>query len=72
MILAMVHYPHVLEKAQLQLDEVVGYDRLPDFTDRDRLPYIDCILKEVLRWGTPVPLSMLASHCSEYCSLKAD
>jgi cytochrome P450 len=62
MILAMVHYPDVLRKAQAQLDEVVGCDRLPSFTDRDRLPYIDCILKEVLRWGTPVPLGKPISH----------
>ena len=56
MLLAMVHHPEVMKKAQMQLDEVVGQKRLPTFDDQDRLPYIGCILRETLRWGTPVPL----------------
>ena len=59
MILAMVHYPGAQKKAQAHLDEVLGGDRLPQLSDRDRLPYIDCLIKEVLRWGTPVALCML-------------
>lgn len=37
-------------RAQRCLDEVVGQGRPPDFGDRDRLPYIDAIVEEVLRW----------------------
>lgn len=58
MILAMVHYPEVLAKAHAQIDAVVGANRLPTFEDRAKLPYIDCIFKEVLRWGAAVPLSV--------------
>ncbi|KAH9048603.1 hypothetical protein EDB83DRAFT_2401658 [Lactarius deliciosus] len=43
------------------LDAVVGNDRLPTFADRDQLPYIATILKEVIRWGTTTPLG--APHC---------
>ncbi|TBU30647.1 cytochrome P450 [Dichomitus squalens] len=57
LILALVHNPHVLKKAQKQIDSVVGTDRLPTWADRPQLPYVDCIIKEVLRWGVPVPLS---------------
>ena len=57
LILAMVHHPEVLAKAQAQIDEVVGSSRLPSFDDRAKLPYIECIFKEVLRWGAAVPLS---------------
>ncbi|KAI1840835.1 hypothetical protein JX266_012983 [Neoarthrinium moseri] len=39
-----------MAEAQLYLDEVVGRDRLPTFNDRPRLPYIDAIVEEVLRW----------------------
>ncbi|EJF56159.1 cytochrome P450 [Dichomitus squalens] len=53
--LAMVLYPDVRNRAQEELDRVVGNDRLPDFTDRDRLPYISAIMKEVLRWHPPAP-----------------
>lgn len=46
--LAMVLYPEVMRKAQRELDTVIeGY---PSFTDKDSLPYVDAIIKEVLRW----------------------
>lgn len=45
----MTLYPDVYEKARAAIDETVGTDRLVDITDRDALPYITCVLKEVLR-----------------------
>jgi cytochrome P450 len=45
----MVLHPEVLEKAQKEIDQVVGNDRLVEFDDRDSLPYFDYVLKEVLR-----------------------
>ncbi|KAL4245440.1 cytochrome P450 family protein [Abortiporus biennis] len=57
-LLAMVHYPEVLEKAKEEMDRVVGFDRLPDFNDREGLPYLDCVIKEIYRWHVPVPLGV--------------
>lgn len=48
-ILAMTLYPDVQRKAQAEIDSVVGHDRLPDFNDQPLLPYIDAMVKEVLR-----------------------
>lgn len=48
--LAAVLYPTVMEEAQEELDRVVGTERLPGFEDRDQLPYVAAIVKEVLRW----------------------
>ena len=48
-ILAMVLHPHVLKKAHEEIDRVVGMSRLPDFDDRENLPYIEAIFQEVLR-----------------------
>ena len=48
-ILAMVLHPNVFKKAQTEIDRVVGAERLPDFEDREHLPYLDCVLKEVFR-----------------------
>ncbi|KIW56956.1 hypothetical protein PV05_05567 [Exophiala xenobiotica] len=48
--LAAVLNPDFVQTAQEQLDEVVGPDRLPTFEDKPRLPYIDAVVKEVLRW----------------------
>ncbi|KAH9912821.1 cytochrome P450 [Fomitopsis serialis] len=60
-VLAMVVYPEVLQKAQEEIDRVVGVDRLPQLEDRDQLPYIECIVKEALRWSASIPLGI--PHC---------
>ncbi|TFK64022.1 cytochrome P450 [Pluteus cervinus] len=57
-ILAMRLYPDVMKKAQAQIDTVVGRDRLPTFADRENLPYIRAIVKEVLRWRPVGPLGL--------------
>ncbi|KAJ7035208.1 cytochrome P450 [Mycena alexandri] len=57
-LLAMVLHPEVLIKAQKEIDSVVGTDRLPTFSDRASLPFVDAVLSEVYRWGVPVPLSL--------------
>lgn len=50
-ILAMVRNPKVAKKAQEEIDRVMGHDRLPNWEDKGHLPYIDCILKETLRYA---------------------
>jgi cytochrome P450 len=62
-LLAMTMYPEVQKKCQAELDSVVGNDRLPTFSDRDSLPYLATMLKEVIRWGPTTPLG--APHCVE-------
>lgn len=57
-LLAMTIYPDVQRKAQGEIDNVVGPDRLPGFADRPLLPYCDRIMKEVLRWGAIGPLGV--------------
>ncbi|KAG4440922.1 hypothetical protein IFR05_003612 [Cadophora sp. M221] len=49
-ILAFVTNPQVQKAAQAELDAVVGKNRSPTFADQVKLPYIDAIVKEVLRW----------------------
>jgi cytochrome P450 len=51
-------YPHVMKKAQAEIDAVVGRDRLPMFEDQNDLPYVRAIVKEVLRWRPVAPLAM--------------
>ena len=34
----------------MELDAVVGPNRLPTFEDRDSLPYVECVVQEVLRY----------------------
>jgi len=56
--LAMVLYPDSQRKAQAEIDRVIGNDRLPAFDDQLNLPYVDALVKEVLRWNPVVPLGL--------------
>ncbi|KAG8723989.1 hypothetical protein FRC09_000886 [Ceratobasidium sp. 395] len=57
-VIAMVRYPEVQAKAQDEIDRVVGTKRLPTFEDQSQLPYIDQIIKEVMRWQPVTPLAV--------------
>lgn len=48
-LLAMTLYPDVLVKAQAEIDSVIGDQRLPLLSDMTHLPYIDAVIREVLR-----------------------
>ncbi|KAJ5673715.1 hypothetical protein N7507_002842 [Penicillium longicatenatum] len=56
--LAMAFYPEVQRKAQQELDSVVGVNTLVQFEDRAKLPYINALVKEVLRWHPVVPTNI--------------
>ncbi|KAK0222555.1 cytochrome P450 [Armillaria nabsnona] len=58
---AMLLYPEVQAKAQAEIDVVIGDDRLPRFDDRERLPYVNALVLEVLRWHTVAPTGI--PHC---------
>ena len=51
----MVLYPDIVKRAQDEIDRVVGRERLPSFQDREKLPYINALVKEVLRWDAVGP-----------------
>ncbi|KAJ7718623.1 cytochrome P450 [Mycena metata] len=57
-LLAMVLHPEVLATAQKEIDSVVGLDRLPTFSDRASLPFVDAVVSETYRWAVPVPLGL--------------
>lgn len=48
----------VQQKAQAELDLVVGSDRLPYFDDRDKLVYIQAAMLESVRWLPVGPLAL--------------
>jgi cytochrome P450 len=50
LILALAKNPQVQEKARREIDMVCGTDRAPLFSDFSRLPYVNAIVKEGLRW----------------------
>jgi cytochrome P450 len=54
--LAMTTFPEVQKRACEEIDLVVGHKRLPDFLDRERVPYIEAIIKETLCWHPFAPI----------------
>lgn len=56
--LAMTLFPEVQAKAQKEIDELVGSNRLPNFSDRKSLPYVEALVSEVFRWQPVVPMGL--------------
>ncbi|KAH9042930.1 cytochrome P450 [Lactarius deliciosus] len=58
LFLALVLYPEVQKRAQAELDSVISRDRLPTYDDKPRLPYIEAMSRELLRWHMVMPLGV--------------
>ncbi|KAJ2918144.1 hypothetical protein MD484_g2268, partial [Candolleomyces efflorescens] len=56
--MAMTMYPEAQEKAQAELDRIVGKDRLPEFGDREDLVYLKALIIEIMRWHQVTPLGL--------------
>ena len=60
----MALHPHIQKRAQAEVDHVLGSgtspapERLPTPADQERLPYVEALCKEVLRWQPATPLGM--------------
>ncbi|XP_038058639.1 cytochrome P450 2C15-like [Patiria miniata] len=57
-IMCLTKYPEVQEKAQRELDEVVGRHRMPQWADRQNLHYVMAMLDEVMRWSAGGPFGV--------------
>ena len=52
----MILHPQVQDRAQEELDRVIGRERLPTLEDEEDLPYIGALIKEVIRWMPIAPI----------------
>ncbi|KAF9078698.1 cytochrome P450 1 [Rhodocollybia butyracea] len=57
-LLNMTQHPEVQSKAQAEIDRVIGRDRLPNFEDRQSLPYVESIYREIMRMHPPLPIGV--------------
>ena len=57
-LLAMILYPEVQRKAQEELARVIGSHRFPTIDDKENLPYLSALCKEVIRWRPVVPMGV--------------
>ncbi|KAK7013825.1 O-methylsterigmatocystin oxidoreductase [Favolaschia claudopus] len=63
--LAMVLHPEIQDRAYAEIQKVIpDGDRLPAFEERDKLPYIERVVHECLRWN-PVGNLGIAHYLTE-------
>ncbi|KAJ2919074.1 hypothetical protein MD484_g1367, partial [Candolleomyces efflorescens] len=65
LVYVLASYPEMQKTAQAEVDKVVGSDRLPLVSDREELPYVHAIVKEVSRWHTVVPLGIVHANTED-------
>ena len=54
----MAKYPDIQKKAQAEIDRIIGSHRLPNFEDRQSLPYIEAIYREIFRSRPPLRINI--------------
>ncbi|KAF8661211.1 hypothetical protein AX16_001491 [Volvariella volvacea WC 439] len=57
-ILALMLYPDVMKKAQREIDAVIKPGNCPEFSDKESLPYLSALVKELWRWSSVFPLGV--------------
>ncbi|XP_077005589.1 cytochrome P450 2J2-like [Tamandua tetradactyla] len=50
--------PEIQEKVQAEIIRVIGHSQQPSVADRERLPYTNAVIHEVLRMGNIIPLNV--------------
>jgi cytochrome P450 len=72
LFVAAIQHPDILTHAHRVLDEVVGRNRLPRFSDRSSLADIDAITHELFRWRpvSPGSIPRRADRADTYAGAK--
>nr|UTS77785.1 cytochrome P450 867E38 [Ginkgo biloba] len=65
---SLLKQPHILKRAQEELDTHVGRDRVVEESDLPKLEYVQAIVKETLRLYPPGPL-LIAHEAMEPCTV---
>ncbi|RXW19105.1 hypothetical protein EST38_g6749 [Candolleomyces aberdarensis] len=65
LVYVLASYSEVQTRAQAEIDKVVGSDRLPVVSDREELPYVHAIVKEVSRWHSVIPLGVAHANTED-------
>jgi cytochrome P450 len=61
-LLAMLLHPDVMRRGQAAIDAVVPASRLPGFAHLPAMPYVNQIVKEVMRWRPVIIMGVLHAN----------
>ncbi|XP_073913118.1 cytochrome P450 2B1-like isoform X2 [Castor canadensis] len=56
--LLMLKYPHVAERVQKEIKEVIGSHRPPALDDRNKMPYTEAVIHEIQRFSDLLPIGV--------------
>ncbi|XP_051807654.1 cytochrome P450 2F2-like isoform X2 [Acanthochromis polyacanthus] len=59
--LYLLKYPHIQERCQQEIDEVLGGKSQASYDDRNNMPYMQAVIHEIQRMSNTVPLSVFHS-----------
>ncbi|XP_064113186.1 cytochrome P450 2L1-like [Macrobrachium nipponense] len=65
LIALLATHPEIQGKMQKEIDEVVPRDTLPSLQDKDRLPYTEAVLLEVMRYSSLIPVGVMHATTEE-------
>jgi cytochrome P450 len=68
-IAELIRNPMVMKRAQTELETVVGTNRIVEEADLYKLPYLQAVVKEILRLHPPGPLLLPHSSLDEVCQV---
>ena len=57
--LLMALYPDVQKAARAEIDGVAGVGGMVALQDRATMPYVNALIKEIMRWGPVAPICMV-------------
>jgi cytochrome P450 len=67
-LVQLLKHPDITKKAQDELDDVVGHERVVDERDIPQLKYLEAVVTETLRLHPPAPL-LLPHESTEVCEV---
>ncbi|XP_047384213.1 cytochrome P450 2B4-like [Sciurus carolinensis] len=56
--LLMLKYPHVAERVQKEIEQVIGSHRPPALDDHSRMPYTEAVIHEIQRFADLIPIGV--------------
>ena len=54
----MIRHKNVQDRMHKEIEDVVGHGRLPNMSDKPKLPYSEAVVHETLRLGNIVPFGV--------------